>query len=259
MTEYTEKDIAQDTLERYSGSKVNDFQKYILLTNFPNYVDYFATLANQTATAGSMMKACHWPAKKISILDYKIGSPAAALAMDLISFVSPVSCLMLGMCGGLRIKYRIGDFLLPVAAVRGEGTSDYYFPPTIPALSNFMIQKAMAETLDRKKVRYHIGITHSTNIRMWEFNKEFRQQLIDEKVQAIEMECATLFIAGYKRKVPIGALLLISDKPLERDGIKTNESSKRVKDRYSKKHVDLGLAIMNHLKIYKNSPKTQVD
>jgi AMP nucleosidase len=257
--EINERNIARDTLVRYSGSKIKDFQKYILLTNFPNYVDYFAKKTGEEILEGSMMKVCHSSKHKISILDYKIGSPAAALAVDLISFVNPKACLMLGMCGGLRRKYKIGEYLLPVASVRGEGTSNFYFPERIPALSNFLIQRALSEVLDKKKQSYHIGITHSTNIRFWEFDKDFRQQLIDERVQAIEMECATLFIAGYKRKVPIGALLLISDKPLEKSGIKTMESSKRVKKNFTDTHVDLGIDVMLHLQKLKDDPKDQID
>ena len=254
-----ERDIARDTLVRYSGSKIKDFQKYILLTNFPHYVDYFAEKTGGQISQGSMMKVCHSYEHKISILDYKIGSPAAALAVDLLSFVNPASCLMLGMCGGLRRKYKIGEYLLPVASVRGEGTSSFYFPDRIPALSNFFIQRSMAEIMDKSGIKYYIGTTHSTNIRFWEFNDAFRQQLIDEKVQAIEMECATLFIAGYKRKVPIGALLLISDKPLDKHGIKTMESSQRVKKNHTATHVDLGIAVMEHLKQFKNKPKAQLD
>jgi len=257
--EVNERNIAHDTLVRYSGSKIRDFQKYILLTNFPHYVDYFAEKTGCPVVEGSMMKVSHDPANNISILDYKIGSPAAALAVDLLSFVNPKSCLMLGMCGGLRRKYKIGDYLLPVASVRGEGTSSFYFPERIPALSNFYIQRTLSEMMDKSKYKYHIGITHSTNIRFWEFSKEFRQQLIDEKVQAIEMECATLFIAGYKRKVPMGALLLISDKPLDKHGIKTMEISQKVKKDHTKPHVDLGIRALKKLQKIKTEPKSQLD
>lgn len=242
-----EEKVARDTLERYSGSHPDEFQPYILLTNFSNYVEDFSKLSGQEIQYGSTMAACHWPDKKISILDFKVGSPAAALAIDVLSFIHPKACLMLGMCGGLRRKYKIGDYLLPVAAIRGEGTSDCYFPPQVPALSNFLIQKALSDTLEKEKTKYHIGIVHSTNIRFWEFKEDFRQMLIDQLVQGVEMECATLFAAGYKRKVYVGALLLISDLPLNRDGIKTKESSKKVNKNFSASHVQLGVKTLEHL------------
>lgn len=242
-----EEKIARDTLERYSGSHPDQFQKHILLTNFSSYVKHFSEMCNAKICEGSTMASCHCPEKKVSILDFKVGSPAAALAIDMLAFLHPKACLMLGMCGGLRRKYEIGDYLLPVAAIRGEGTSDFYFPQQVPALSNFVIQKALAEVLDKKKATYHIGTVHSTNIRFWEFDQHFRQQLIDQRVQGIEMECATLFTAGYKRNVFTGALLLISDFPLDRKGIKTKESSKHVTENFAKQHVQDGLDVMEYL------------
>src|SRR5271170_5349718 len=140
--------------------------------------------------------------------------------------------LLLGMCGGLRRRYQTGEYLVPVASIRGEGTSDFYFPPDVPALSNFLMQKAV----------YHIGITFTTNMRFWEFNEEFKTRLKATKAQAIEMECATLFAASYKRKFTLGALLLISDLPLNNNGIKTKKSSESVYDRYMADHVEKGVA-----------------
>ncbi len=243
-----EEKIAHDTLERYAGSKPGDFQPYVLLTNFPSYVRRFAEFSGQPFLQGSMMSVGHWPAEGISILDFKVGSPAAALAIDLLSFIRPKGCLMLGMCGGLRGKFKVGDYLLPIAAIRGEGTSDFYFPPQVPALSNFVIQKCLSEVLDEKGIEYHIGITHSTNIRFWEFSEAFRNQLIAERVQGIEMECATLFTAGYKRRVPVGALLLISDLPLEETGIKTKQSSAKVIAEFTDPHLKHGLDVLRRLK-----------
>lgn len=246
-TDPLEEKVARDTLERYSGSHPDAFQENILLTNFFNYVEIFSKISGQPIHEGGIMASAHWEEKNISILDFKVGSPAAALAIDTLSFIKPKACLMLGMCGGLRKKYKLGDYLLPVAAIRGEGTSDCYFPPQVPALSNFVIQKAIADTLESLSTNFHIGIVHSTNIRFWEFNEDFRRMLIDELVQGVEMECATLFSAGYARRVFVGALLLISDLPLERKGIKTKKSSKNVNDRFAKRHVQHGIDVLEHL------------
>jgi AMP nucleosidase len=150
------------------------------------------------------------------------------------------------MCGGLRRRYQTGDYLVPVASIRGEGTSDFYFPPDVPALSNFLMQKAVTEILEQQKAVYHIGITFTTNMRFWEFNEEFKTRLKATKAQAIEMECATLFAASYKRKFTLGALLLISDLPLNNDGIKTKKSSESIYERYMADHVEKGVAILKH-------------
>lgn len=242
--ELKEEQFAFETLERYAGCPVKDFQSNLILTNFPRYVDYFAQSRGVKVIEGSMFKVAHVPEEEISILDFKIGSPAAALVVDLCSFLPIKASVLLGMCGGLRRRYIVGDYLVPVASIRGEGTSDFYFPSDVPALANFLMQKAVTEVMERQKTTYHIGITYTTNTRFWEFNEEFKNRLKASKAQAIEMECATLFSASYKRKFTLGALLLISDLPLNNEGIKTKKSSESLYDKYMKDHVEKGIEIL---------------
>jgi AMP nucleosidase len=241
-----EEKIAWDTLERYSGSEISDFQPYVLLTNFPKYVLYFAESRNVPILEGSMFKVAHSPKERVSIIDFKIGSPAAALVVDLCAFLPIRACLLLGMCGGLRRHFKIGEYFVPVASIRGEGTSDFYFPEEVPAMANFLVQKMVTNVLDREDIVYHIGITHTTNKRFWEFNKVFKEKLKATRPQAIEMECATLFMAGYSHKLPLGALLLISDLPLmaEGKGIKTKQSSAEVFSKHTVDHVNKGVEIL---------------
>lgn len=239
--------IARDTLERYSGSPVEDYQPYILLTNFSRYVHYFADSRQVPVIEGSTFKVAHSPQDRVSILDFKIGSPAAALVVDLCAFLPIRAALLLGMCGGLRRHYSIGEYLVPVASIRGEGTSDFYFPAEVPSLANFLVQKVVTNVLDEQQAPYHIGITHTTNKRFWEFDQDFRTRLKVTRPQAIEMECATLFMAGYSHKLPLGALLLISDLPLNQDGIKTKKSSENVFNLYTADHVEKGVQTMKAL------------
>ncbi|MDE3045367.1 MAG: AMP nucleosidase [Verrucomicrobiota bacterium] len=236
--------IARHTLERYSGCEVGEFQSNLILTNFPRYVDYFAQSRGVPVQEGSMFKVAHNPKEEVTILDFKIGSPAAALVVDVCSFLPIRASVLLGMCGGLRRRYQVGEYLVPVASIRGEGTSDFYFPIEVPALSNFLMQKAVTEVLERQQSTYHIGITYTTNMRFWEFNEEFKTRLKMTKAQGIEMECATLFAASYKRKFTLGALLLISDLPLNQDGIKTKGSSQMVFEKYTADHVEKGVQIL---------------
>lgn len=239
--------IARDTLERYSGSPVTDFQPYVLLTNFARYVHYFAESRNVPVIEGSTFKTAHSPKDKVTILDFKIGSPAAALVVDLCAFLPIRACLLLGMCGGLRHDYNIGDYFLPVASIRGEGTSDFYFSAEVPSLANFLVQKIVTNVLDEEKTPYHIGITHTTNKRFWEFDQCFRERLQQNRAQAIEMECATIFMAGYSHRLPLGALLLISDLPLNHEGIKTKKSSESVFHNFTAEHVEKGVKVMKAL------------
>lgn len=242
-----EEQIARDTLERYSGSSIKDFQPYLLLTNFPRYVTYFAESRDIPIIEGSMFKVAHSVEEKISIIDFKIGSPAAALVIDLIAHLPIKASLLLGMCGGLRRHYKIGDYLVPVASIRAEGTSDFYFPSDVPALANFMVQKNVVDTLQEMGTPHHIGITYTMNKRFWEFSSEFKERLKATRPQGIEMECATLFMASYFYKFPLGALLLISDLPLAPEGIKTKKSSENVFSTHTPTHVETGVKILKNL------------
>lgn len=239
--------IGCDLLARYTGSAINEFQPYILLTNFEQYVNIFAEITQQKISTGLNMSVCHDDKSRVSIINYGVGSPVAALIAELLSFITPKATLMLGMCGGLREGYVIGDYFNPVAAIRGEGTSLIYLPERCPSLSSFVIQRYVCEELERKKISYHTGIIHTTNIRFWEFKEDFKKQLIEERAQAIDMECATLFTVGFTFFVPIGALMLISDLPLTARGIKTKEMSNTIFREHATTHVRLGISVLSNM------------
>lgn len=242
-----QKSVAYETLERYSGSSIEAFQPYLIITNFPQYVSYFAKRNKCHVFQGSMFGVAHSKKEGISLLDFKIGSPAAALVVDLCSFLDIRAVLLLGMCGGLRPDYQVGEYLVPMGSIRGDGTSDFYFPPEVPAFANFTIQKVVTDVLDEENAPYHIGITHTTNKRFWEFNPEFRNRLKATRPQAIEMECATLFTASYSHKLPLGALLLISDLPLVPGGMKTKKMNDHIFKTYVPDHIEKGIKIIHQL------------
>jgi AMP nucleosidase len=239
----TRESIGTDLIERYTGSSVKDFQPYILLTNFQKYVDFFAASAKRRILQGSAMSVCHDENKRITIINYGVGSPLAALIVELLSLLKPKATLMLGMCGGLREKYKIGDYFNPVAAIRDEGTSLSYMPERCPALSSFVIQRYVCKELERNNIVYHTGVVHTTNVRWWEFNEKFRGRLREEEVQAIDMECATLFTVGFAAKVALGALMMITDLPLKLTGIKTKDSANEIFEERSLQHVQMGINV----------------
>lgn len=246
--EITREYVGVSTLERYTGSSLEDFQPYILLTNFPKYMEIFSKKVNAEIVQGSAMTCCHEKDLKITIINYGIGSPVAALIMELLSFIKPQATVMLGMCGGLRPEYQIGDYFNPVAAIREEGTSFAYLPERCPSLSSFIIQRYVCSELERNGMAYRTGVIHTTNVRFWEFKEDFKQKLIEERSQAIDMECATLFTVGFVNAVPIGALMLISDLPLNPKGIKTKSSASGVVSNHSELHVDMGINVMKSMR-----------
>lgn len=237
----TRKQVGHNLIERYTGSPISHFQPYILLTNTKQYVDLFAKLFKLKTTEGSAMGACHNKSRGITIINYGVGSPVAALIAELLSFIKPKATIMLGLCGGLRNNYKEGDYFNPVAAIRDEGTSEAFMPHRCPSLSSFVIQRYICEELERHNKKYHNGVIHTTNVRFWEFKEEFKKRLREEKAQVIDMECATIFTVGFAYKIAIGALMLITDMPLKPSGIKTKGSAKKVFDKYAKEHIKIGV------------------
>jgi AMP nucleosidase len=240
------KEIVDNWLPRYTGTALKSFGKYILLTNFNHYVQLFAKV-NNVAVNGTDSPMMNATAHGITIINFGIGSPNAALVMDLLGAIEPKAALFLGKCGGLKKKNKIGDLILPIAAIRGEGTSNDYMPPEVPALPAFSLQKAVSTTIRNHKRDYWTGTVYSTNRRVWEYDKVFKKYLQTTRCMAIDMETATLFTTGFANKIPSGALLLVSDQPLMAAGVKTARSDKKVTDNFVAEHVQIGIDALNEL------------
>jgi AMP nucleosidase len=239
--------IAKDMLLRYSGCSERDLGKYILLTNFGKYIDEFARANTVKVKKGSLLTVAIDKTRDLTMVQFNIGAPSAALVMDLLSSISPRAVLMLGLCGGLHESLKIGEFILPLAAIRNEGVSKHYMPTEVPSLPTFKIQEILARTLREAKANYKTGVIHTTDYRFWEFDQGFREQLQAQKAIAIEMECAALFTVAFKMKVPVGALLLVSDLPLTLEGIKTYALQQKVFKTHVAAHIDLALATMKNI------------
>lgn len=234
-------------LERYTGSHPDLFRRQIILTNFDYYLERFNNLCGDERTKGSAMNVVHSRRADVSIVDFSIGSPNAALIIELLSTTDPKAILFLGLCGGLHRSLKVGDFILPTSAIRDEGASHHFMPSRVPALPTFKIQKFVSQIIIEKNLDYRTGVVHTTDYRFWEFDDKFKAQLYEERSLAIEMECATLFIAGFACKVPIGSLLLVSDLPLRRGGIKTKKSSKAVFRKFTDIHLAIGIKSMSEI------------
>ncbi len=246
MTLKNKKEIVKDWLPRYTGTALKDFADHILLTNFEHYLHLFANWYD-APIRGEDKPMLNVTANGITLINFGIGSPNAALIMDLLSATKPKAVLFLGKCGGLKRKTALGDFILPIAAIRGEGTSNDYYPPEVPALPAFNLQKAVSTTIRNHNHDYWTGTVYSTNRRVWEHDEDFKSYLEEVRAMAIDMETATLFITGFSNEIPTGALLLVSDRPMMSAGIKTAKSDEKVTEEYVEEHLRLGIDALNEL------------
>jgi AMP nucleosidase len=240
------KEIVDNWLPRYTGRELDDFGQYILLTNFQKYVTLFAELYN-VEVVGNDKPMPSASANGITIINFGMGSPNAAIIMDLLSAINPNAVLFLGKCGGLKKKNQLGDLILPIAAIRGEGTSNDYFPAEVPALPAFSLQKAVSTTIRNFDRDYWTGTVYTTNRRVWEHDEEFKKYLEATRSMAIDMETATIFTVGFANQIPSGALLLVSDQPMIPEGIKTSSSDNIVTQKFVEEHLKIGIASLNEL------------
>ncbi len=240
-------DIARDWLPRYTGMPIDHFGDYILLTNFSNYVDMFVQKFDcDLYGQGRAMQAATNDAG-LSIVNFGMGSANAATVMDLLSARAPEGVLFLGKCGGLKHSTEIGNFILPIAAIRGEGTSDDYMRPEVPALPSFKLHKFVSEKVIERGLEYRTGVVYTTNRRLWEHDEPFQQKLKDMRSIAIDMETATIFIVGHHNNISRGALLLVSDVPITPEGVKTQESDLAVTREWAQIHLDIGIEAMTDI------------
>ncbi|HUS87162.1 MAG TPA: AMP nucleosidase [Bacteroidales bacterium] len=243
----TKGEIVENWLPRYTGKKLEDLGKYILLTNFQNYVELFADI-NGTEVEGRGKNMPNATANGITIINFGMGSPNAATVVDLLSAIHPKALLFLGKCGGLKRKNKLGDLIIPIAAIRSDGTSNDYLPPEVPALPSFKLQIALASVITRYSMEYWTGTVYTTNRRVWEYDDRFKKYLYKTRAMAIDMESATIFTVGFTNEIPTGALLLVSDQPMISTGIKTDKSDQQVTEDFMNQHLRIGIDTLKEIK-----------
>ena len=238
MKEKTE--IVDNWLPRYTGVPLDRFGHYILLTNFSGYLHAFSQLTG-APVVGLDRPMASATIDGISMINFGMGSPNAATMMDLLSAIMPKAVLFLGKCGGLKRKNQLGDLVLPIAAIRGEGTSNDYLLPEVPALPAFALQRAVSTMIRDLGHDYWTGTVFTTNRRVWEHDVEFKEYLRKLRCMAIDMETATVFAAGFANRIPSGALLLVSDQPMVPEGVKTEASDARISAEFVDRHIGIGI------------------
>lgn len=244
---HTKLEIAKNWLPRYTGTQIDEFGDYLLITNFYNYVTKFAESFNCNVQGEGRPMQTATNSSGLSIVNFGIGSANAATIMDLLIAKKPKGVLFLGKCGGLKKNTELGHFILPTAAIRGEGTGKDYMPREVPALPSFKLHKFVSSKILQKEMEYRTGVVYTTNRRLWEYDGEFKKYLKRIGAIGIDMETATVFIVGYANQIARGALLLVSDLPMVPEGVKTEASDKSVTNKFVDLHLQIGIDAMTDL------------
>ncbi|MEJ2636609.1 MAG: AMP nucleosidase [Calditrichia bacterium] len=243
----TKLEIARNWLPRYTGAQIDEFGDYILLTNFNDYMHRFAEQFRCDIRGEGRTMQMATNSHGLSIVNFGMGSANAATIMDLLVARMPKGVLFLGKCGGLKSSTEIGHFILPIAAIRGDGTSNDYFPPEVPALPSFKLHKFVSNKIVAHGMEYRTGVVYTTNRRLWEWDENFKHYLKKLSAIAIDMETATLFIVGHSNEISRGALLLVSDLPMVPEGVKTENSDRMVTQNFAELHLQIGIEAMTEI------------
>lgn len=239
--------IASNWLTRYTGMPLAEFGNRILLTNFRSYVTSFAQRFDCAVRGEDTPMQAATNNEGITIINFGIGSPNAATIMDLLVARMPKATLFLGKCGGLKHTTEIGHFILPIGAIRGEGTSQDYLDPLVPALPSFKLHKFVSEKLVERSLEYRTGVIYTTNRRVWEHDQTFHKHLKKFTPIAIDMETATIFIVGHANQIARGALLLVSDIPTTPEGVKTQAKDAEVTRQWAATHLEVGIEALTQI------------
>jgi AMP nucleosidase len=246
--------IVSNWLPRYTGVPLEEFGQHVLLTNFGGYLDHFARFCG-VEVRGRDRPMPSATADGITMINFGMGSANAATVMDLLSAYGPQAVLFLGKCGGLKRKNQLGDLVLPIAAIRGEGTSNDYILPEVPALPAFALQRAVSTMIRDLGYDYWTGTVYTTNRRVWEHDEAFKDYLRKLRCMAIDMETATIFAAGFANSIPSGALLLVSDQPMIPEGVKTEASDLVVTTNFVENHIKVGIEALKLIRRHGKSVK----
>jgi AMP nucleosidase len=191
-----------------------------------------------------------------SLVNIGVGPSNAKTITDHLAVLRPDCWLMVGHCGGLRQSQTIGDYVLAHAYLRRDRILDELVPPDVPVPALAEVQVALqsaaasvtGEHADALKRRLRTGTVVTYDDRNWElrFSQE-RRRINQSRAVAVDMESGTVAAQGFRLRVPYGALLCVSDKPLHGE-IKLPGAANAFYDRAVSEHLRVGLAALDALR-----------
>ncbi len=242
-----EHEYIRQTLERYTNCRLEDFCEHVLVTNFKQYIHRFREKYQGEFHEGNF-RIVNVKDMNCTMIDFGIGSPQAALIINCLAYLDNFkSVVMLGMCGGIEDILEVGDFIIPTAAIRGEGTSRHYLPQGFPAIPTSSVNLYCIGAVRKMGLTPRCGIVYTTDRRLWEFDEKFVNYLRQHRILAIEMELATLFTVAYRYEVPIGSIMLVSDMPLQTKGLKDKKLQHEIFSIHMETHLEIAADVVKNL------------
>lgn len=200
------------TLQKHIRCKEGDVAPYVLIPGDPQrakrIADTFDTMEKIAENREYVVYTGHKDGVRMSVCSTGIGGPSAAIAIEELAKVGAHTFIRVGSAGGRREDIPVGSVVIVNAAVRGDGTSMEYLPEIYPAIADFDVTTALMQSANEilKDEKHYVG-TSFTRDAYYMQNQRLNELLMDTDVAVSEMECATAFIVGSKRRLRVGALV----------------------------------------------------
>jgi uridine phosphorylase len=202
--------------------KPGDVPRYVLLPGDPGRVPIIAKYWDEKREVSAHREYLTYVGKykgvDIAATSTGIGCPATAIAVEELLRVGADTFIRVGTTGSLQEYIKLGDVIISSAAVRYDGTSKIYIDTEYPAVASYEVVLALIEAAETLGVRYHVGITASTDSfyigqgrpgykgylpKEWE---DIVEKLRRVNVLNFEMEAATIFTLANIYGVRAGAV-----------------------------------------------------
>lgn len=241
-------ELSMQRLEHYTGTKPEDFQRYVLLTNYKMHMDAFETIfpdCKKPHRPDVQMPAYHHKTDNsdgISIVNIGVGPSNAKNFTDHIAALRPDALLMVGHCAGVRNHQGIGDFVLASGYMRNDRLLDDALPLSVPVTPSFLLNRYLVKKLEEENLPYRVGIVYTTIDRNWELTLQGTlNNLNASRSVAVDMESATVAANGFRYRIPSATLLCVSDKPLHGKPKLPDEAKTFYRDTKSK-HISVAVS-----------------
>lgn len=151
-----------------------------------------------------------WDGRRFGVFHPGVGAPLAAGFLEEAIAKGCRSFVACGGAGALVPELTLGHVVVPTSAVRDEGTSYHYLPPSRQVGAGEPAVAAIRATLDAHDVPYVTGPTWTTDGIYRETRERMRRRR-EEGCLTVEMEAAALFAVAAFRGVTMGQVLYAGD------------------------------------------------
>ncbi|MFW9855841.1 MAG: nucleoside phosphorylase [Candidatus Thorarchaeota archaeon] len=194
--------------------RITEVSEFCLISGNPDRVPIIASNLKESQKVASNRGLVSYTGKtpnfnvSVSVLTTGMGSPSTAIILEEAYRAGGRVFIRIGSCGALKLDMKIGDVVIPYAAIRDEGTSLNFAPLAFPAVASPEIYERLSHSARKLKTDFHSGIVWTTDI-YYSTVKDQYKTWAKCGANTVEMESALLFVFGIAKNVKTGSILVV--------------------------------------------------